>query len=193
MSANCIALNRRSNGSDSNRRRKVNRYQPNSPRISVSTKPEPQKVRIKMGYCQGKSLRKLSREEQIDRATVTKIVREPDVANYTKGLREQWYTVGPACLKAVRNQLEEELDGNLGHRILMAMAVIPKVAPAAPKGAIEVPTLTEEEGQRRQAYMAGAALLEGNQQFGVDLHDEYSKKLVESAHADVVVAKKRKE
>lgn len=189
MSANCIALNRRSNGSDSNRRRKLNRNQPNSPRISVSTKPEPQKVRIKMGYCQGKSLRKLSREEQIDRATVTKIVREPDVANYTKGLREQWYTVGPACLKAVRNQLEEELDGNLGHKILVAMGVVPRIPPAVGK-AIEIPILTEEEGQRRQAYMAGAALLEGSQQFGVDLPDDVSKKLVESAHTDVVEKKK---
>jgi hypothetical protein len=170
---------------------RVNRSQPKSSRISVSTKPEPQKVRIKMGYCQGKSLRKLSREEQIDRATVTKIVREPDVANYTKGLREQWYAVGPACLKAVRYQLEEELDGNLGHKILVAMGVVPKVAPAvSTKGAIEIPILTEEEGQRRQAYMAGAALLEGNQQFGVDLPDDIAKKLIQSAHTDVVEKKK---
>jgi hypothetical protein len=170
----------------------VNRNQPKSPRISVSTKPEPQKVRIKMGYCHGKSLRKLSREEQIDRATVTKIVREPDVANYTKGLREQWYTVGPACLKAVRNQLEKELDGNLGHKILVAMGVVPRIPPATGK-ASEIPVLTEEEGQQRQAMMAAYALLEGNEQFGVDLPDDVSKKLVASAHADVVDAKKRKE
>jgi hypothetical protein len=137
----------------------------------------------------GKSARGIARDEKLARSTVTKIIREPDVAAYVKGLTEQWYTVGPACLKAVRHALEKELDGNLAHKILTVMGVVPQQPPRG-RNPLEIPALTEEEGQRRQAMMAGAALLEGNQQFGVDLPDDFAKKLIESAHTDVVEKKK---
>jgi len=76
-------------------------------------------------YAGGESIRQIAREEQRDRATVTKIVRSDEMNAEVRKMREQYYGLGYDALHAVQHALKIQKDGRLGHQLLANLGVIP--------------------------------------------------------------------
>ena len=90
--------------------------------------PPPQSARIMQRYIGGASIREIAREEQRDRATVTKIVRSDEMQTFVQKMRERFYGLGSDALDAVQHALQKEKDGRLGRQILEDIGVVPSPA-----------------------------------------------------------------
>jgi len=105
--------------------RTVNQNQPKSTENPRTIVPLPQSARIMKRYAGGESIRQIAREEQRDRATVTKIVRSEEMNAVVRKLREEYYGLGYDALGAVQHALKVQRDGRLGHQLLANIGVIP--------------------------------------------------------------------
>src|ERR1700722_12453769 len=112
----------RSNGDDSGSDGPLVRTHPKSTKTHV---PPPQQVRMVQRHIAGQSIRQISREENRDRQTVTKIVRSEEMLKYVCSLRQRLYGLGEDALHAVENALCEQKDARLGYRLLMDIGVVP--------------------------------------------------------------------
>src|SRR5579864_3924359 len=70
---------------------KVHQDRPRLTKNPRTIVPPPQSARIMQRYISGESLRKIALEEHRDRATITRIVRGPEVAEYIEVLRGKFY------------------------------------------------------------------------------------------------------
>ena len=70
---------------------KVHQYPPRSAKNPRTIVPPPQSARIVERFITGQSIREIAREERRDRATVTKIVKGPEIQSYIQALREKFY------------------------------------------------------------------------------------------------------
>jgi len=93
-----------------------------NPRTSV---PPPQSARIAKRYISGQSIRKIAREEHRDRETVKRVVQARDVQEYIVLLRAQFFELGADAVDAVRHQLTEGKDGQMGLEILRKVGAVP--------------------------------------------------------------------
>lgn len=59
----------------------------------------------------GMSIRKIAREENKARETVTKIVRAPDMVEVVQRMREKLFALGDECIKAINWALKYSEDG----------------------------------------------------------------------------------
>ena len=93
-------------------------------------------------YISGESLRKIALEEHRDRATVAKIVKGPEVAEYIEALREKFYGAMEIAMDSLLDELQNpnsKTRGWLSFEMLKAGGVIPHPSHAA-----------ELESQRKQ-------------------------------------------
>jgi hypothetical protein len=98
---------------------------PRSTKTSRTIVPPPQSARIVQKFITGRSIRQIAREESRDRATITKIVRSPEVQDYVRDIREQYFGLGELALAAVRTAIEEEKDGRVAYQLLKDIGVVP--------------------------------------------------------------------
>jgi hypothetical protein len=98
---------------------------PNSTKIPETMIPAPQRERIMQRHTLGQSIRRIAREENRARETVTKIVRSDDMRAYVTGLRERFYGLGDLALSAVEHALSLAKDSQLGYRLLIDIGVVP--------------------------------------------------------------------
>jgi hypothetical protein len=161
----------------------ITRHQPKSTKKQPRTiVPPPQSVRIMERYVAGDSIREIAREEQRDRATVTKIVRSDEMNAVVQKMRERYYGLGFDALNAVQQTLQVQKDGRLGRQVLTDIGVIPsaeeRFAIATQPMSVETATLTpfevamiaDEEGQmRRVAYGCACAMEASAEAFGISL------------------------
>jgi hypothetical protein len=87
--------------------------------------PPPQRERIFQKYVAGKSVAEISREENRNRETVTKIVRSEEMCEYVKGMREEYYGLASSALVTVRHRVEQGKDAQLAYRVLVDVGVVP--------------------------------------------------------------------
>jgi hypothetical protein len=105
-----------------------------SPVIDSSTVPHPrrsgnrigvnQRMRIMQKYVVGKSKTDIAKEEGIDRESVRRIVKAPEMDSYVEAKRELWRGLCDAALEVVRQKLKEG-DKEVALRILESNGVIP--------------------------------------------------------------------
>jgi transposase len=62
-------------------------------------------------YVGGESIRQIAREEQRDRATVTKIVRSDEMNTVVQKMRERYYGLASAAADAIEHTLRVQKDG----------------------------------------------------------------------------------
>jgi transposase len=62
-------------------------------------------------YVGGESIRQIAREEQRDRATVTKIVRSDEMNTVVQEMRERYYGLASAAADAIEHTLRVQKDG----------------------------------------------------------------------------------
>jgi len=67
-------------------------------------------------YVAGESIRRIARQEQRDRATVTKIVRSDEMNTFVQKLRERYYGLGFDALGAMQHALQVQKDGGRPQR-----------------------------------------------------------------------------
>jgi len=133
-------------------------------------------------YISGASIRQIAREEQRDRATVTKIVRSDQMQTFVHEMRERFYGLGFDALGAVQHALQIQKDARIGYQLLTDIGVVPsaeeKHTIATQPMSIDRSALTpfqvamaEDEDGRigRVAYGCACALEESARHFGISL------------------------
>jgi hypothetical protein len=105
----------------------ISHDQPKSSENPRTIVPPPQSARIMQRYVAAESIRQIAREEQRDRATVTKIVRSDEMNGVVQKMREQYYGLGFDALDAMQHALQIQKDGRLGHQLLADIGVVPSV------------------------------------------------------------------
>jgi hypothetical protein len=114
------------------------RRQANSPPLSIQTQPraaerakvlripEPKQERVRTRYLLGQSQREISRTEDLDRGTVSRIVASDETARRVTQMRERLYGLGQLALEAVERVVRNG-DGRLAYQILQDIAVVPSL------------------------------------------------------------------
>jgi len=97
----------------------IPRLRRNGNRIGVN-----QRMRIMQKFVAGKSKTDIAKEERIDRESVRRIVKAPEMDSYVEAKRELWRGLCDDALEVVREKLEEG-DKVVALRVLESNGVIP--------------------------------------------------------------------
>ena len=159
--------------------RAINQNQPRSTKNPRTIVPPPQSARIMQRYVDGESIRQIAREEQRDRATVTKIVRSDEMQGFVQKMRERFYGLAFDAMNAVEHTLRQQNDARLGYRILTDIGIVPSAGErysiATQPPSIDKSTMTplelamaeDEDGSiNRVAYGAACVMEESARVFG---------------------------
>ncbi len=103
--------------------RKIPRLHRNGNRIGIN-----QRMRIMQKYVGGKTQTDIAKEESVDRESVRRIVKAPEMDAYVEAKREMWRGLCDEALEVLRQKLKEG-DKEVALRILESNGVIP--APGA--------------------------------------------------------------
>ena len=79
-------------------------------------------------YISGESLRKIAQAEHRDRATISKIVKSPEVAEYIESLREKFYGALEIAMDSLLDELrnpDSKTRGWLAYEMLKDGGVVP--------------------------------------------------------------------
>ena len=144
--------------------------------------PPPQSVRIMQRYAGGESIRQISREEQRDRATITKIVRSDEMQGFVQKMRERFYGLAFDAMSAVQHSLRQQNDPRLAYRLLCDLGIVPSAGerysiatqpPSIDKSAmtpLELAMAEDEDGRiNRVAHGAACVIEESARVFGTEL------------------------
>ena len=99
--------------------RKIPRLHRNGNRIGIN-----QRTRIMQKYVLGKTQTDIAKEESVDRESVRRIVRSPELTAYVEEKREMWRGLCDIALEVLRQKLKEG-DKEVALRILESNGVIP--------------------------------------------------------------------
>ena len=108
-------------------RSKTSTNQHNPAKRTRNRVPPPQRERILQKYVNGESIIDISKEEQRNRETVSKIVRGPEMQEHVRAMRERWFGLALDAISAVEHALREQKDGRLGFQLLTSIGVIPSL------------------------------------------------------------------
>ena len=114
-----------------------------------------QRMLIMQKYVVGKSKTDIAKEEGIDRETVRRIVKAPEMDSYVEAKRELWRGLCDDALEVVRQKLKEG-DKDVALRILESNGVIPPPGATFNIQAAEKPTGDERVRQLMEAFAAVA-------------------------------------
>jgi hypothetical protein len=136
--------------------------------------PPPQSARIMQRYISGESLRKIALAEHRDRATISKIVKSPEVAEYIEVLREKFYGALEIAMDALLDELRNpnsKTRGWLAFEMLKSGGVIPE---NDQKVKLELPVQqpdpdTEQAGIKKIAVALVEGAIERHRFFGLPL------------------------
>jgi hypothetical protein len=156
--------------------------QPKSTEKAETSVPPPQSARIMQRYVGGASIRQIAREEQRDRATVTKIVRSDQMQTFVQELRERFYGLGFDALAAVQHALQKQKDAQIGYQLLTDIGAVPsseeRYAVATQPMSMnnlaltpfEIAVAEDEDGRiNRVAYGMACVIEESAKTFGISL------------------------
>jgi hypothetical protein len=162
--------------------RATNQNPPRSTKKPRTIVPPPQSARIMQRYAGGESIRQIAREEQRDRATVTKIVRSDEMQGFVQKMRERFYGFTFDAMNAVEHSLKQQNDARLAYRMLCDIGIVPsaeeRYSIATQPPSIDKSTMTslelamaeDEDGRiNRVAYGAACVMEETARVYGTKL------------------------
>ena len=103
---------------------KIPRARRNGHRIGIN-----QRMRIMQKYVGGKTKIDIAKEEQVDRESVRRIVKCPEMDAYVEEKRELWRGLCDPAIEVLRQKLKEG-DKEVALRVLLSNGVIPPVGVA---------------------------------------------------------------
>ena len=118
---------------DAQSKKSVKQASEEQPVIQSRTIPHPrngnriginQRMRIMQKYVVGKTQTDIAKEESVDRESVRRIVKAPEMDSYVEAKRELWRGLCDDALEVVRQKLKEG-DKEVALRILESNGVIP--------------------------------------------------------------------
>jgi hypothetical protein len=120
-----LPTRRKAQRANSKQPSQTGRTPPRSAKPPRTIIPTPQSARIMQRFIAGQSIRAISRAEDRDRATVTKIVRSSEMQQFVEEMRQRYFGLGELALAAVRSAIEREKDGRLAYQLLKDIGVVP--------------------------------------------------------------------
>ena len=126
---------------------KVPRAHKNGNRIGVN-----QRMRIMQKYVVGKTQVDIAKEESVDRESVRRIVKSPELTAYVEEKRELWRGLCDPAIEVIRQKLKDG-DKEVALRILESSGVIP--APGATFN-YNIQPATKPTGDERVKELMGA-------------------------------------
>ncbi len=112
-------------------------------------------MRIMQKYVVGKTQTDIAKEESVDRESVRRIVKAPEMDAYVEAKRELWRGLCDDALEVVRQKLKEG-DKEVALRILESNGVIPPPGATFNIQAAAKPTGDERVRQLMEAFAAMA-------------------------------------
>jgi hypothetical protein len=105
----------------------ISQNQPKPVTQKVRTRiPPGQQEAMQASYLLGKSIRQIAREQKRDTATVSKIVKSPEMDRIVRDMREKFFgELLPRALRSVQFGLDEETDGKLGYQVMKDSGIVP--------------------------------------------------------------------
>jgi hypothetical protein len=169
---------------------RVHQYQPRSTKNPRTIVPPPQSARIMQRYISGESLRKIAQEEHRDRATISKIVKGPEVAAYIEALRGKFYGALEIAMDSLLDELQNpnsRTRGWLAFEMLKDGGVIPKRSQTV---GLELKTPeSEPEGEEASIRRIATALVKG----AIERHRFYGLPLPEADEVEQSLLAQAKE
>lgn len=101
--------------------------------------PPPQRERIVQEYVAGKSIAQISREEDRNRETISRIVNGDKVQELVQDMRAKTYGLISDAVAALGHALQVTKDPRVAYRLLVDFRVIPTPAEAEANAAIQPP------------------------------------------------------
>jgi len=114
-----------------------------------------QRMRIMHNYVVGKTQVDIAKEEGIDRESVRRIVKAPEMDSYVEAKRELWRGLCDDALEVVRQRLKEG-DKEVALRVLESNGVIPPAGATFNIQTAAKPTGDERVRQLMEAFAAVA-------------------------------------
>lgn len=137
--------------------------------------PAPKILRIQQRYVAGENKTAIAKEEKVDRGTVARIVKFPEVQDFIAQAQQEFFGLVPDAMAAVRHALRLEKNPTI------ALAVLERTGVAAHRGErMQLPETAPQDGYTRQAVMIANVLLEGREQMGLGLGPDIEEALAES-------------
>ncbi len=118
--------------------RTIPRLHRNGNRIGIN-----QRTRIMQKYVVGKTQTDIAKEESVDRESVHRIVRSPELTAYVEAKRELWRGLCDPAIEVLRQKLKEG-DKDVALRVLLSNGVIPP-----PGATFNIQTATKPTGDER--------------------------------------------
>ena len=114
-----------------------------------------QRMRIMQKYVVGKTQTDIAKEESVDRESVRRIVKAPEMDSYVEAKRELWRGLCDPAIEVLRQKLKEG-DKEVALRILESNSVIPPEGATFYIQAAAKPTGDERVRQLMEAFAAVA-------------------------------------
>jgi hypothetical protein len=169
MSANCIALNRRSAKEQHEATSSRKNHARKGRQIKALRIPPGKIIKAQAMLIQGDSQREIARTLHMSEHSVAKIVRTEDFQNFLKEQQERVFGIVPIAIESFR--AEVATNGILAHTFLKGLGIIPTHESIAQF--LNTATPQTESGEERQARMLAAVLLEGHKNYGIDLPEDF--------------------
>ena len=146
--------------------------------------PEPKILRIQQRYVAGENRSEIAKKEKVDRGTVARIVKFPEVQDFIAQAQQEFFGLIPDALAAVRHALQVEKNAMIG------LTVLERTGVSAPRGErLQLPATAAEDGYTRQAIMIANVLLEGREHMGLELGPEIEEALAKDSQESGEAAK----
>jgi hypothetical protein len=146
--------------------------------------PETKILRIQQRYVAGENRSEIAKKEKVDRGTVARIVRFPEMRSFIARMQEELFAIAPDALASFHAQVK--MDGRLAYVFLKDLQIIPTREALAQF--LNATTTSSETGFQRQCRLIASVLFEANQQMGVELGPEIEKALAESTDCEHATA-----
>src|SRR5580658_5840856 len=124
----------------------------------------PKVLRIQKRCVAGENKSEIAKNEKVDRGTVSRIVKFPEMQNFIARMQEELFAIAPDALASFHAQVK--MDGRLACVFLKDLQIISTREALAQFVSASPPT---ESGFERQAKLVAAVLLEARDHMGVEL------------------------
>jgi hypothetical protein len=146
--------------------------------------PGPKVLRIQQLYVAGENKSEIAKKEKVDRGTVARILKFPEVRNFIAQAQGEFFGLIPDAMAAIRHALKVENNPTI------ALAVLERTGVSAHRGErMQMPATAAEDGYSRQAVMIANVLLEGREHMGLNLGSEIEEALAKDTQENMEAGK----
>lgn len=119
----------------------------------------------------------IARVERCSRNTIRKIVTAEEFQGHLARVREKIWGGLDDAVDVVLENIRQNRDPKMAYELLRDAGLLPRATQIVHQPQQLTPSTPEEDGVDRQARMVASVLLEGHQNYGVELPERVKEKL----------------